>query len=115
MRKISACCFGLAVLVGCSTFKVPTERFIASESAIRGAEEAGAVKVPAASYHLQLARDESEEAKRLVADGRNELAHNMLVRAEADADLALALAREAPVRAQAQEAINRAKALEGGH
>jgi len=113
MRKEFAAAGLCAVLaVGCSTFKVPTERFAAADAAIRAADEVGASKTPASAYQIQLAKDEALRARELAAEGENERAHNLLLRAQADAELAQALAREAPLRAQAQEAMNKAKALE---
>lgn len=111
-RLLSAACAIAAITAGCSTFKVPTERLVAAEGTIRAADEVGAGRIPAAAYQIQLAKDEAERAKKLIADGENERAHNLLLRAQSDAELALALAREAPERAQAQEAMNRARSLQ---
>ena len=56
------------------------------------------------------------QAQQLMQDGENKRAEYVLLRAEADAELAVALARQASARAQAQEALDELKALksEGG-
>src|SRR5512141_2991109 len=76
--------------LGCASAPLGTE---GSTSGIRAAEEAGAAKVPQASLHLQLAREEVEVAKGLAAKNEKEKAESMLMRAEADAELAVALSR----------------------
>ena len=105
---------GLAVaglLSACATTAVPQERMVASQGSIRAAEEVGADKVPAAALHLQLAREETEQAKKAIQQGANVRADYLLQRAEADAELSMALAREAPLRAQAQEAIDKLQSI----
>ena len=114
MGKRLATCLGAAALIGCSTAKVPAEQLAASEQMARAAREAGASKVPAAGFYLQLADDEIGQARQLINEGKQDLAYNMLVRAEADAELALAAAREAPAKAEAQEAIRRAQQMRSG-
>lgn len=111
-RVLASAAVGALFAVGCSTFKVPAERFSAADAAIRAADEAGAARTPAAAYQIQLAKDEALRARELAEQGEGERAHNLLLRAQMDAELARAMAREAPLRAQAQEAMNKAKALE---
>ncbi len=97
----------LAVLLtGCATTAVPHELIASSQGAIRAAEEIGAEKVPSAALHLQLAKEQADRANTLIREGDNMRASYVLQRAAADADLALALAREAPLRAEAQKAVD---------
>jgi len=98
-----------AIAVGCASS--PPLRTEASTSGIRAAEEVGANKVPQASLHLQLAKEELENAKALAAKDEKERAVSMLSRAEADAELAVALSREDAERADAQEAMDRVRQL----
>jgi hypothetical protein len=98
-----------AVIAGCGSSVVINKE--ASTSAIRAAEEAGASKVPSASLYLQLAKEELENAKRLAAKGDKEEAESMLLRAEADADLAAALSRGDANKAEAAQAIERLRQL----
>ncbi len=84
----------------------------ASTAAIRSAEELGAPNVPQASLHLQLAKEELEAASKLNAAGDADEAKSMLLRAEADAELAIALSRVASERAEAEAAITRVRQLQ---
>jgi hypothetical protein len=101
-----------AAIAGCAasgpTFKESSE---SSQSSIRAAEEVGAAKVSNASLYLQLAREELASARALAADGKKEQATTMLKRAEADAELAITLSHENSEKAEAAEAIDRARQL----
>jgi hypothetical protein len=98
-----------AIVAGCAA-NVPL-RTEASTSGIRAAEEAGAAKVPQASLHLQLAKEELELAKGLAAKGEKEQAASMLLRAEADAELAVVLSRGDAEKSEAQAAVERVRQL----
>jgi outer membrane murein-binding lipoprotein Lpp len=98
----------ITIVAGCSNTPLRTE---ASTSGIRAAEEAGADKVPQASLHLQLAREELAQAKVLSAKGDKEKAASMLLRSEADAELALVLSREDAERTEANAAVERVREL----
>jgi len=82
-----------------------------STSAIRAAEAVGASEVPRASLHLQLAREELARAKVLADKGHKEEAASQLLRAEADAELAVVLSREQSEKAEANEAMERVRQL----
>ena len=84
----------LALAAGCGSYPPPAERLTTAEAAIRGAEEVGAAKVPRAQLHLQLAQEQTDKAKRLMQDGYNERAELTLKRAQADAELSIAIAKE---------------------
>ncbi|WP_437603710.1 DUF4398 domain-containing protein [Sorangium sp. So ce590] len=95
-----------ASAAGCAARTPPfSERVVASEAMIRAAEEVGAEEVPPADIHLCLAREQVERARRLSAEGVRDRARRMLLRAQADAELALALTREARAQALAREAV----------
>jgi hypothetical protein len=93
--------------LGCSaSLSEPKQPMSDAESASRSAREVGANEQPAAKLYAKLADEQIAAAKSLIADGQNERASYVLLRARADAELALALARE-------QAAIdNKAKAVE---
>lgn len=97
-----------AIIAGCANAPLRTE---ASTSGIRAAEEVGAAKIPQASLHLQLAKEELELAKGLAAKGEKEKAASMLLRAEADAELAVALSRGDAEKSEAQSAVERVRQL----
>ena len=94
-----------AIVAGCAN---ATE---ASTSGIRAAEEVGAAKVPQASLHLQLAKEELALAKALSAKGEKEKASSMLLRAEADAELAIALSHGDAEKTEAKAAVERVRQL----
>lgn len=97
-----------AIIAGCANTPLRTE---ASTSEIRAAEEVGAASVPQASLHLQLAKEELERARALSAKGEKEEAKSMLLRAEADAELAVALSREDAEKMEARAAMERVRKL----
>jgi hypothetical protein len=97
-----------AFAAGCASAPLKTE---ASTSGIRAAEEVGAADVPQASLHLQLAKEELGHAKDLAANDEKEKADSMLMRAEADAELAVALSREETEKAEARAEVDRVRQL----
>jgi len=96
------------IVAGCANVPLRTE---GSTSGIRAAEEAGAAKVPQAALHLQLAKEELESAKQLAVKGEKEQADSMLTRAEADAELAIALSHKDAEKAEALAAVERVRQL----
>lgn len=97
-----------AIVTGCANAPLRTE---ASTSGIRAAEEAGAAGVPQASLHLQLAKEELGVARGLAAKDEKEKAVSMLLRAEADAELAVVLSHEDAEKSQATAALERVRQL----
>ena len=113
VSKIGIMVFAVAVVAtvitaGCASAPLRTE---ASTSGIRAAEEVGAAKIPQASLHLQLAKEELELAKGLAAKGEKKKAASMLLRAEADAELAVALSRGDAEKSEARAAVERVRQL----
>lgn len=98
----------LALAAGCGSAPLKTDR---STSGIRAAEEVGAKEVPRAALHLQLAREGLAKAEKLSKDGEPEQARSMLMRAEADAELAVALSRESADKSEAEAAIEKVRQL----
>ncbi|HEX4512047.1 MAG TPA: DUF4398 domain-containing protein [Polyangiaceae bacterium] len=112
MRIIFSLAAG-ALVVGCASYPMPVERLAQAEAAARSARETGANNVPQGQLHLRLAQEEIAHAQALIADDRNERAAYVLVRARADAELALAEAREAQARGDAQKALDQIAAIRG--
>jgi hypothetical protein len=83
------------------------------EAAMRAAEEVGAAKVPEAALRLQLAKEQVERAKTMTSESQQPAADRLVLRAQADADLALALARSNAARAAADKAIEKNKNIQG--
>jgi hypothetical protein len=97
--------------VGCAgSFPPPTQRMADAESAERSAREVGADAQPAARLQVKLADEQIAQAKILVTRGENQRADFVLMRARADAELALALAREQSALVEAQKAAEQSSA-----
>lgn len=102
---LCAALLGAAATACGASFPVPTQRMADAESAERSAREMGAADQPGAQLHLKLAQEQIADAKASVAEGENEKADMMLVRAKADAELALALSRELAAKVELQRAV----------
>jgi hypothetical protein len=106
--RLSHCWMALLPAVaslGCASAPVPAERLASAEAGIRAATEVGAEGVPQAGLALKLARDQVAFAKSLAEKGDNERAELVFARAETDAELAVALARENAARAEANAVL----------
>ncbi len=100
------------VLVGlaCAT-SVPAEKGEASSAAIRAAEEVGAKHSPDSALYLQLAKEEFGQARALTDQKNKDRAERLLLRAQVDAELSLALARSESEKSEALGAIEKVKTL----
>jgi len=90
--------------LACAGAPQPTERLAGAQAAVRAAKEVGADNVPQAQLHTKLAEEQVIQANKLIEEGENERAEMVLRRATADAELAVALAREAESARQAAAA-----------
>lgn len=99
-----------ATVAGCAGS--PALRTESSASAIRAAEEVGAGEIPRASFHLEAARDELAQANVLSEAGKDDEATSLLMRAEADAELAILLSREENEKKEAALAMERVRKLQ---
>jgi hypothetical protein len=95
-------CMFSALTGACASYPPPTAKVASSESAIRAARELNADGVPAAQLHMKLAQDQVNQAKKLVAQDENQRAEYLLIRAEADAELAVVLAKQEQTHKQAE-------------
>jgi len=95
-----------APLIGAcaGSFPPPTQRLADAQSAERSAREVGANDAPAAQLPLKLAQDQIGQAQKAMANGENERADSLLIRAKMDGELALAQAREKTARVDHLEA-----------
>jgi hypothetical protein len=107
MKRISLLSVSMLLLLaaGCGTFPPPTERLNTTQGAIRGATEVGAEQIPRAALHLKLAQEQTDKARQQMDEDDNELADQNLRRAQADAELAIAIARETQSVQKADEAV----------
>jgi hypothetical protein len=113
MRRFSIAVPALiaALFFACGGAPKPEARMASSEGAIRGAREAGADNVPQATLYLKLAEEQRAKALDLVKDGENHRAAFMLARSEADAELAVALARQSAAERDAARASDQVNEL----
>jgi hypothetical protein len=105
---------GLMGAPGCAGYPVPSAKAASSEAAIRAAEETGSRDLPQAALHLKLAEEELQRGKALMRDNENQRAEYTLMRAEADAELAHALARAEKSKTQAAKAQDEVRAIKTG-
>ncbi len=106
----------LAVVAsGCSAKRIaaepPTERLASSQTSVRAAEEVGAARVPEAATYLAYAQHQLATAQQLMSEGRYESADLQLQQAEADAQLAFALARTVPLENEARRMVEQVEQL----
>lgn len=101
---------GLWLALGCAgSHPPPTQQMADVQSANRSATELGAQKNPRAELHLKLAEEQLDLARKAVANDDNERATSLLMRAKADAELAVALTREDNAKMQETKAIEQAE------
>ena len=96
----------LVLACGCASYPMPADRMAQAEAAARSAQETGANAIPQGQLHLKLAREEIVEAQALISDKHNKRADFVLLRAQADAELALAEAREEQARGEARKVLD---------
>lgn len=103
---------GVAPLAwGCSTsWPEPKQPLADAEAAARSAREVGAEAQPAAKLQVTLADEQIAAAKASIEKDENERATYQILRARADAELALALAHEQNALNAKQKAVEEAKA-----
>jgi len=103
-----ACC----ALSACVSAPVPQTQLTDAKVATSAAEAIGARDEPQAGLHLKMAENAIVNAEKLIASGDNEPALPLLVRARADAELALGLTTMGKRQAAAELALRRVDALE---
>ena len=89
-----------------ASFPPPTQRMADAESAERTAREVGANNEPGAQLSLRLAQEQIGQAKTAMNDGDNQRADSLLIRAKADAELAVVQAREKGAKIDVQKAVD---------
>jgi len=100
------------LIVACGGAAIPQEQLTSAKAAVSGAQVAGAANEPKAALHLKLAQEQVAKAEALIAEDDNEEAARIIDRAQVDAELALALAKEAGAKKEAmdtQEQLQRLK------
>jgi hypothetical protein len=101
----------LAVAAGCgASFPPPHDQMASATKEVGRAEQGGASAVPDAKLHLALAQQALAEAKELF-EKDNKRAASLISRANAEAELALALSNENKARNEARAAVDQLKAV----
>jgi len=108
---MATCASLLAVACG-GSYPVPQQKLADAEAAHRSARELGAEQKTAAQLNLKLAEEGIATARAQIKDGENERAESTLLRAKADAELALALAREHDAKNETTKAIDSSNAAQ---
>src|SRR5688572_19692923 len=102
MRWIAAAMIAAPLLAGgCAT--VPEKDLTQAEASILSAQRLGAGEEARAAILLERAQEEVDSARRYYESGQERRARGMLLRAQADAELAIALSQQAPLRKQAED------------
>ncbi len=106
MHKLALSIIPIVFAAACGgSFPPPDQRLTDAESAARSASELGAESDPGASLSLKLATEQIAQAKSAMSADDNERADSLLIRAKADAELAIAQTREKSSRADKQRAV----------
>jgi len=97
--------FAITLLAtACGGAAVPQDQMTAAQASVRAAEVGGAPNDPQAALLLKKCQDGIAEAKKLIEDGKNHRAEMVLLKAQADAELALSLAQELTMKGEAADA-----------
>lgn len=100
----------VAAIAGCgATIPVPADKLARSQAAVQSAEEVDATRDPRAAVHLRLAKEQLERGKALMRAGESKQASLVLLRAEADGEAALNLARAHSARMDAEKTIEQVR------
>lgn len=100
------------LVVACGGSSLPPAKVADTQSSISAAAAVGADQNPQAALHLKMARDQLKQAQALLDDGKDEEAGLVLRRADADAEVALMITREAQASANAKKARAEVDALQ---
>lgn len=101
----------LLLALGCAgSYPPPTQEMADVQSANRSATELGAQTNPKAQLHLKLAEEQLQLAKAAIENDDNKTAGSLLMRAKADAELAVALMRDSNAKTEAIKAVDQSNA-----
>jgi Domain of unknown function (DUF4398) len=104
MIRFASTALGLVLLAACGGSALPPAKVAETQSSISAATAVGADQNPQAALHLKMARDQLKQAQGLVEDGKDDEARLVLMRADADAEVAIIITREAQASANVQKA-----------
>jgi len=99
MLRLTATLLFTTFAISCGSSSLPPAKVAETQSSISAAAAVGADQNPQAALHLKMARDQLSEAQGLIDSGKNDEARLVLERANADAEVALMITREAEASA----------------
>jgi len=102
MRFVSTTLLTLSV-VACGGSSIPPSKAADTQASISAAAAVGADQNPQAALHLKMARDQLKQAQDLIERDKGDQARLVLERANADAELALMITREAEASANVRK------------
>jgi Domain of unknown function (DUF4398)/Domain of unknown function (DUF5667) len=106
MKRLASTILLTTCVVACGGSSLPPAKVGDTQSSISAATAVGADQNPQAALHLKMARDQLAEARSLIDKGKNDEAKLVLERADADAEVALMITREA----QASDGVRKSQA-----
>ncbi|MBK7769472.1 MAG: DUF4398 domain-containing protein [bacterium] len=112
MRPVIAAASLILAIIAAGCSSNPPLRTDASSSAIHAAEAVGVEGAPRAALHLQLAKESLAQAQVLAEKGDRDEARSLLMRAQADAELAILLSREQSEKTEAALAVDKVRQLQ---
>ena len=104
-----------ACVVACGGSSLPPAKVADTQSSISAAAAVGAEQHPQAALHLKMARDQLRQAQGLLDEGKDKQARLVLERAQADAEVAMMLTREAQASANVRKAQAEVEGLQTGN
>jgi hypothetical protein len=101
----------VAACAACGGYTVPAQHVTGAQTAIAAARGGGAAGDPQANLHLRLAEDQYSNARGLMRKGDGKEADLMLLRSQADAQLAQSLAQKSTATADTQKTVEQVRLL----
>jgi hypothetical protein len=101
----------VASCAACGGYTVPPQHITGAQTAIAAARGGGAAADPQAALHLRLAEEQYSGARNLMNENQGKQADLMLLRSQADAQLAQSLAQKSTASAQTQQTVQQIRAL----
>ncbi len=101
----------VASCVACGGYTVPPQHVTGAQTAIAAARGGGADADPQAALHLKLAEEQYSGARNLMQSGDPKQADLMLLRSQADAQLAQSLAQKTSATAETQQTVEQIRTL----
>jgi len=113
MRFVSTALVTVSV-AACGGSSLPPAKAADTQASISAAAAVGADQNPQAALHLKMARDQLKQAQDLINRDKDDQARLVLERANADAEVALIITREAEASANLKKTQADVAALKNG-